>query len=125
MSNHNYSQYSNKKNNHNKPKVEESVIVLDDLVIDQPEVKMEPETAPVVKPEVKPEVKPVITGTVVNCTKLNVRSNPVIDAEILTVLDANSEVEIDKARSTNEWLKITTAAGIDGFCMRKFVSANM
>lgn len=121
MSNHNYSQYSNKKNNHNKPKVDESVIVLDDLVIEQSEVKMEPETAPVVKPE----VKPVITGTVVNCTKLNVRSNPVIDAEILTVLDANSEVEIDKARSTNEWLKITTAAGIDGFCMRKFVSANM
>ena len=113
MSNHNYSQYSNKKhkpNNYNKPKVETTV----DVEVEPAEVKME---AP------KAEVKTVVSGTVSGCAKLNVRVKPTTDSDVLIVLDHDSEVIIDPARSTTEWLKITTAAGIDGFCMRKFVSA--
>lgn len=127
MSNHNYSQYSNKKhnpNNHNKPKAEATIDVEHEAVyvkhtvpeVEPAEVKME---AP------KAEVKTIVPGTVSGCAKLNVRVKPTTDSDVLIVLDNGSEVMIDPARSTNEWLKITTAAGIDGFCMRKFVSAKM
>lgn len=132
MSNHNYSQYSNKKNkkNYNKSHVEESVeqfsVVENEAVnevvttvaapVEPAEVKME---AP------KAEVVDTIAGTVANCSKLNVRSKPAVDADILVVLEANTEVKVDRSRSTNEWLRITTASGIEGFCMRKFISAKL
>ena len=134
MSNHNYSQYSNnkKKKNYNKPKVEETVV--DETVttvaapVEPVEIKMESVepavdlVAETVETVTLPET---VTGTVANCSKLNVRAKPAIDAEVLTVLNGSSEIEIDPARSTGEWLKITTAAGVDGFCMRKFVNAKL
>ena len=139
MSNHNYSQYSNKKSNsgkagtaaqavnkpknYNKPKVEETIV--ENVMVHEPETMTVEPTAPEVKMVVETvetaTLPKVVTGTVVKCSKLNVRAKPAPDADILTVLDVNSEVVIDTARSTNEWLKITTATGVDGFCMRKFV----
>lgn len=126
MSKHNYSQYSNKKQ---IPEIkEEEVIIIDDLVIDEVpvDVKMESVIEPV-KPETpKPEpvksvVQKPVVGTVFNCSKLNVRSKPASDADIVAVLDVNSEVEIDMSRSAKDWYKVCTAAGVDGFCMRKFI----
>lgn len=152
MSNHNYSQYSNKnkkKNNdsrnvgiaaqvaYNKPKAEEAAIAKAEPV----EVKMvvEPrETAAVANVEqsettAKAFVETVetvtmpatVTSTVTGCYKLNVRAKPTVNAEVVTILNYDSKIEIDPARSTNEWLKITTAAGVEGFCMRKFISAKL
>ena len=117
MSKHNYSQYSNKKNSNRKT---------EDRV---PEKQLEP------KPAVEPVIELVqetvstvplpelIEGTVVNCAKLNVRAEPSTNADIVCVLDAMSEIEIDVAKSNNEWLKVCTAIGVEGYCMRKFVSA--
>lgn len=115
MSKHNYSQYS-KKNEEKKPVRPVEVVneVVQEPVVETPvvEVKMEP----------KREVETNVKATVVNCAKLNVREKPNTDADILVVLNNGSEVEVDPARSTREWVKITTASGVDGFCMRKFVS---
>ena len=129
MSNHNYSQYSSnkKKKNYNKLK-EETFVQVDvaenEIVPDVVTTVAVPVEPVEVKMEVpKAEVKTPVTGIVAGCSKLNVRSKPAIDADILVVLEVNSEVVIDPTRSTNEWVKVTTAAGIDGFCMRKFVSA--
>lgn len=127
MSKHNYSQYS-KKNDDVKPIAEAPVIDLDEvsfddnvIVIESEEVKME--SVPKVEPKVesKPEPAKPAVGIVFNCTKLNVRANPSIDADVIAVLDNNSEVEIDVARSTSDWFKICTAAGVEGYCMRKFI----
>lgn len=111
MSNHNYSQYSKKNNNnnpktYNKPKTEERT-----TVVEAPEEPLEIKM-----------VTTACTGVVVNCSKLNIRVKPSTDSDVLTALNVGSEVMIDNTRSTTEWLKITTAAGIDGFCMRRFVS---
>lgn len=127
MSNHNYSQYSNnkKKKNYNKPKQEETIdqfAVVEEVSVpevESVEVKMAVETVETVA---LPET---VTGTVSNCSKLNVRVKPAIDAEVVTVLNNDSEVVIDPARSTNVWLKIATAAGVEGYCMRKFVNAKL
>lgn len=132
MSNHNYSQYSNnkKKKNYNQPKVEvEDFVTTVEAPAEPAEIKME--SAPVVEPVIVNETVDTVvmpknvTGTVVNCGKLNVRSKPAIDADVVTVLEVNSKVEIDPARSTNDWLKITTANGVKGYCMRKFVNAKL
>lgn len=140
MSNHNYSQYSNKKNkkNYNNPKVEVEESVTTMAAPEEPvEIKMvveQSETAPKAETiAVKPVVETVetvampatVTGTVFNCSKLNVRVKPAIDAEVVTILNINTEVKIDPSRSTNEWLKITTVDGVEGFCMRKFVTAKV
>lgn len=132
MSNHNYSQYSNKKNNnnkkHNNPKpvqvahkddvIPEATSTID-LDVAQPNVNLVQETVGTVT---LPEV---VEGSVINCAKLNVRAEPNINAEIVCVLDVMSEIEIDVSKSTSEWLKICTATGIDGYCMRKFVDARL
>ena len=123
MSNHNYSQYSkknNKTNNYSKPKIEENI-----TTVAAPEESLEIKmvNAKHVDSTPKREVETPCAGVVVNCSKLNVRAEPTTDADVLTTLDVGSEIMIDNARSTHEWLKITTAAGIDGFCMRRFVSA--
>lgn len=127
MSNHNYSQYSNnkKKKAYHKPNTEEFVTTVE-APVEPLEVKMEHKAidGPVIVNETVDTVTlhKTITGVVAGCAKLNVRSKPAVDADILLILDANAEIMIDPARSTNEWVKITTAAGVDGFCMRKFVT---
>lgn len=144
MSKHNYSQYS--KKNYNEPVVEkpiEQMSVLEEVTdserdfvttveapIEPVEIKMVVEHSETAESVVNESVDTVVlpatvTGTVTNCTKLNVRAKPSTDAEVLTTLSNNSEINIDPARSTSDWLKITTIDGVDGFCMRKFVNAKL
>lgn len=133
MSKHNYSQYSNKKNN--KPSapvvdVEPIAELTHDAVIDEPIVELAPEVA---APEVKMVVETVdtvtlaktVNGVVSNCMKLNVRAEADTNADIVCVLDAKSEIEVDVERSTNEWLCVYTATGAKGYCMRKFVDVHL
>ena len=136
MSNHNYSQYSNKNNNQNrnfdnrpKPVVEKPV---EPVAPAAPATAIEP-TAEAVTPVVNlveetVETKPVselVDGTVVGCAKLNVRSAPSITGDILAVISADSDVKIDVAKSNFEWFHVCTATGIEGYCMRKFVNAHL
>ena len=108
MPKHNYSQYSNTKKYDNKPKTEESV-----------ELKM-------VVEDVETVILPkIVEGTVSNCAKLNVREKPSLDADIVCVLDVNSEMKVDVDKSTDEWFYVNTAVGIEGYCMRKFVNTKL
>ena len=125
MSKHNYSQYSNK----NKPAEVENVEVVEEEVtpiveeetviipeIDQAEENVETVTLPAAV---------TVTGQVVNCAKLNVRANPSAGADVVCVLDAASEIEINVEKSTSEWFNVCTATGVEGYCMRKFVAADL
>ena len=126
MSRHNYSQYSNHKNQHNVNEVEVTETAV--------EVAPEVDTATIIEntnPEIvlaAPETAPAtetVTGVVVNCAKLNVRANPSTDADVVCVLNAASEIEVNVAESNDEWVKVCTATGIDGYCMRKFIDVNL
>ena len=139
MSKHNYNQYSNKNKQNNptnhsnstnqqkkpapiEPKeveVKPLVAKTEPKVEAAPEVKMVEET---VKTVALPET---VEGIVVNCAKLNVRANPDVNAEVVYVLDTMSEIEIDVAKSTNDWFRICTATGVEGYCMRKFIEAHL
>lgn len=129
MSKHNYTQYSNKKNHNEEGKStvkQEEFLIIDDLVetpvveaIETPEVKMVVETVETVT------LPKIVNGFVANCTKLNVRVQPAADADVVCVLDNGTEIEINVNNSTDEWFSICTAAGIEGYCMRKFVNAKL
>ena len=63
-----------------------------------------------------------IKGVVTNCLQLNVREAPRSDAKVLFVIDSLSEVAIYENESTDEFYKICTASGLEGFCMKKFIA---
>ena len=61
-------------------------------------------------------------GFVTNCKKLNIREEPRTDATIICEVDYQTELMIDENESTEEFYKVFTAAGIEGFCMKKFIT---
>lgn len=140
MSNKNYKNYNN-YNNYSSTKTAEEIMtgvsteevedtveevkneetVAEEAKSEEPtqiveETKPEPVPTPVVKPEPKP-----ITGIVTGCIKLNVRKEPNKDAEIVSVINEGSEVIINKNKSTVDFYAVCTAAGVDGYCMKKFI----
>ena len=60
-------------------------------------------------------------GFVIDCAKLNVRSEPYIDSDIVCVIPGSTEVEVDEENSTDDFYKICTYSGVEGFCMKKFI----
>lgn len=118
MSKHDYTKHSNKNYNKdaNRPKPEVKTSFSD----------MKP--MPVAIPE--PVVETVETialpaGRVVDCVKLNVREQPDVNAEVVCQIAYESEVIIDPAGSTKDFYKICTEHGIEGYCMKKYIKAEM
>lgn len=60
-----------------------------------------------------------LIGVIVNCSRLNIRSDPDINADIICTLPPGSRVMIES--TTPEWYGICTEAGIEGYCMRDYV----
>ena len=128
MSNKHYTQYS-------KFSGEESMLVNDPEleVEDTVEEKVdEPIEGQIVIPEVEPEPvsdpEPVVEpenrkfGKVNNCKKLNIRKLPSRDAEIVSELIEGSEVMIVEKESTALFYKICTEHGIEGYCMKDYIT---
>ena len=101
--------------------------------------KMANQTAEVIPEEVKEEVvvaedilatvdsveettTETRVGVVSDCKQLNIRKEPSIDADKICVVSAGALLVIEPDKSTDEWYKIYTEAGIEGFCMKKFVT---
>ena len=63
-------------------------------------------------------------GKVVNCDKLNVRRNPNTDASIVCIINRLTEVEIDESLSTDTFYKVYLATGVEGYCMKEYISVN-
>lgn len=73
-------------------------------------------------PEVIEEVvETTLLGTVVDCKKLNVRKHPSIKSDVVCIISEASEVIINNEKSRNDFYKVTTSAGIEGFCMKKYI----
>lgn len=84
------------------------------------EAVVEPVDQPV---EEAPE-KETKVGIVANCEKLNLRRSPLKDsdgANIITELIPGVAVAIDEDESTPNFYKVTTEAGLEGYCMRQFI----
>ena len=73
--------------------------------------------------EVNPECKPKL-GVVTECVKLNVRDEPDVNADILCTILLGSEVAIDEEESTDDFYKVCTETGVEGFCMKQYINTN-
>lgn len=91
----------------------------------QPEVPVvEPvEAEQVVEETVEaPVEQKTILGIVTDCVKLNVRKNPNLNSDVVTIIDARADVTINEEESTKDFYKIHTASGVNGYCMKKYIT---
>ena len=58
----------------------------------------------------------------VNCLRLHVYSEPNENSEVICKFRYLTEVAIDLDNSTEEFYKIYTAIGAEGFCQKEFVT---
>ncbi len=70
----------------------------------------------------QPKASKTTIGIVVNCKKLNLRTKPSKAANIIYEMPADSKLTINLDRSINGWLSVCTESGLEGFCMKEFVS---
>lgn len=110
---HNYQNYSKPNNQPVEPTpvVEEEVVETVEETIEEPVVEETVEEVPV-----------SLTGVVSGCKKLNVRKLPSPYEEVLCVLNEKTKVEIDEVNSTEDFYKVTTVSGVEGYCMKKFIT---
>lgn len=122
MSNHNYKQYYNNKPKDKPYATEKPEKVKEPVAVEEQKI-VEPVAEPVVETPVveEPETAKPITGKVVGCKMLNVRIAPRKFADVVTVVNADSELIIDLDRSNDEWYSVCTAAGVEGYCVKDFV----
>lgn len=79
---------------------------------------------PVDRPVEESPKKESKVGTVHNCTKVNLRRTPVYEPNgknIIAELVLDTAVVIDDDKSTDEFYKVTTETGLEGFCMKQFI----
>ena len=117
----NYHNYNNYSNNVKTETVETEVT---EEVVEETEVTPEEPTTVEPTPASTPEpVKPTPTvGMVTNCPRLRVRAAASTNAEVLCEIESGSEVTIDETKSTKEFYAVCTSAGVEGFCMKKFIA---
>ena len=106
-----------------QPKVEEPVIEVNNEVIVE-EVVNEPivEGVVVSEPVTTEATVTEVTGVVVNCNKLNVRKEAKKESEVIVIINKNEQVTVNVTNSTEDFYKVTTATGIEGYCMKQFIN---
>lgn len=116
MGHRNYSKFSE---HFKKSESQETINEINDKITE--EVVNEPATVETEIIETQEEVT-IVTGKVSGCEKLNVRENPSIDAKVLCVLNRTDEVRVDLTNTMEDWYKVCTSAGIEGYCMAKYIN---
>lgn len=70
--------------------------------------------------------KKIEFGVVYNCSKLNVRKQPSPHATPITVINKGEKVSImEYDPNENEFCKVKTASGIEGYCMIEFINVDV
>ena len=67
------------------------------------------------------EKKESLVGVVKDCEKLNIRKAPDKKSEAVCIVMVGSVLLIDQDKSTDDWYKVYTESGMEGFCMKKYV----
>ena len=125
--NKNYSKFSQKKENVNLEEIfpETEVVKADaeQKPIMDPVIESEAEQAQEIVEESQEVEEAVPTvGFVDNCECLRVRKESNVDSEELCIINKLSEVVIDLDNSTDYFYKVTTSEGVEGYCMKKFIT---
>lgn len=125
--NKNYSKFSQKKESVNLeeifPETEAVETDVEQEPIMDPVIEAEAEQAQeIVKESQEVEEAVPTVGFVDNCECLRVRKESNVDSEELCIINKLSEVVIDLENSTDYFYKVTTSEGVEGYCMKKFIT---
>ena len=66
------------------------------------------------------ETKPIFLGRVI-CNRLNVRKEPKLEADIVCKINLGDRVEIDSDFYNDDFFKVTTEFGLEGYCKKDFI----
>lgn len=66
--------------------------------------------------------EPIFINGMVNTDVLNVHEEPKENSEVLGIIDRTTNVLIDDAESTEDFYKICTETGLEGFCVKQFIT---
>ena len=113
---HNYNQYGNKTES-TQVEEKEEVTTPTDAGIAPVEEADEVLTEETKETDVEAQTKSAYG--IVNCSKLNVLKGPSKDTDSLCVIEIGSKLEVEPFNE--EWIKVTTADGVSGYCMLEFV----
>lgn len=61
-------------------------------------------------------------GCVIGCDMLNVRSEPDKESNIVSILHRGVEIEILDLNASDDFYKIVTEVGIEGYCMKDYIA---
>ena len=125
--NHNYTNYSNKNiaNNQEAADVVEEKVANEEQAVEEKVANesqqniSDPESD--VNATANDETSELI-GYVTECVKLNVREAASKDSNVLCEIILNSKVIIDKENSTDDFYKVTTETGVEGYCMKQYIN---
>lgn len=59
---------------------------------------------------------------VVNCLRLHIYSEPKLDSDVVCKIRYATEVEVNLNDSTEDFYKIYTAIGAEGFCQKELIT---
>lgn len=59
---------------------------------------------------------------IVNCIRLHIHAEPSLDSDIVCKVRYLTEVEIDPTESTEDFYKIYTPIGAEGFCQKDLIT---
>lgn len=115
MEHNNYSKFFNRTENKDIVPEMEGQISFEEIV---PEVEVTVEE-PVENQVVEVET---VVGVVSGCAKLNLRAEANVNSKVLTILNEDVELAVSPNFSTEDFYKVVTATGVEGYCMKKFIT---
>ena len=72
--------------------------------------------------ETTKEADNTVVGYVSGCLKLNIREEGYLGANVVCVVPEKTALLIEVAESNDEWYKVYTETGMEGFCMKQYVT---
>lgn len=118
----NYSKFANQQPEEVVEVTEEvTEIVEEENVVDVEPAEAAVEVEEIIEEEFTVDAEPVIGVVIESVSKLNVRKSPNANAPVVCTIKPSSKVVIDEEESTLEFYKVCTEAGVEGFCMKKFI----
>ena len=136
--NHNYTNYSNKNiaNNQEAADAVEEKVVNEEQAVEEKVVNEEQAVEEKVANESQQNISDPesdidvaandetseLIGYVTDCVKLNVREAASKDSNALCEIILNSKVIVDEENSTDDFYKVTTETGVEGYCMKQYIN---
>lgn len=123
MGNKNYSKHFKFNNHKNENANNEVTVVSEDVEVENEAILTQEEVTNLQEEDVADvNVNGTLNGVVSGCDRLNIRKESNKDSAVITIITKNAEVIIDPTKSTNEFYKVTTASGVEGYCMKTFIT---